>query len=142
MLTFDKFKKNNASRRSSAEGESLVEKISTKRKEIIKSLACAQAYQACLYNKFYCKMIYKVGQKVWLKVKNITIELRSQKLVWRRYSFYRIIKKIGKVAYCLNLPVTLQINNVFYISSFLHNYKPRVEEKLPDLQLFRLVINY
>ncbi len=74
MLILDVVQKYTATRRSFAEGESLMEKIRATRDEVTKSLACAQAYQARTYNKFHSDVDYKVGQKVWLRVKNITIE--------------------------------------------------------------------
>ena len=74
MLTLDEVQKYIATRGSSAEGESLMERIRATREEVTKSLARAQAYQARTYNKSYCDVEYKVGQKVWLRVKNITIE--------------------------------------------------------------------
>ncbi len=75
-----------------------MERIRANREEVTKVLARAQAYEARIYNKSPCDVEYKVGQKVWLRVKNITIERLSQKLNWQRYGPYRIIERIGKVA--------------------------------------------
>ncbi len=85
-------------------------------------------------------MQYKVGQKVWLRVKNITIERQSQKLDWQKYGRYRIIKKTEKVAYHLDLPSTIFIYNVFYVNLF-RDYKSQVSEKSPELQPIRLAID-
>ncbi len=82
ILTLDEVQKYNATRGSFAEGESLIERIRATREEVTIFLACAQAYQACTYNKSHCNLEYKVGQKVWLRVKNITIERPSRKLDW------------------------------------------------------------
>ncbi len=100
----------------------------------------APAYQARTYNKFYCYLEYKVGQKVWLRVKNITIERLSRKLDWQKYDPYRIIERIRKVAYRLDLPSNLQIHNVFYISLF-RDHKPQVNEESPEPQPLRLAID-
>ena len=140
MLTLDEVQKYSATRRGSSEGESLMEGIRATREEVTKSLARAQAYQARTYNKSHCDVEYKVGQKVWLRVKKITIERPSRKLDWQRYGPYRIIERIGKVAYRLDLPASLQIHNVFHVS-LLRDHKPRVGEEFPEPQPLKLAID-
>ncbi len=83
-LTLDELQKYNATQKNSAEGKSLIERIRTNREEVTKSLTRSQAYQDRKYNNFYHNVKYKVGQKVWLMVKNITIERPSRKLDWQR----------------------------------------------------------
>ena len=80
MLTLDEVQKHIATYGNSAEGESLIVRIRATCEEVTKSLARAQAYQACTYNKSHHDGEYKVGQKFWLRVKNITIERPSRKL--------------------------------------------------------------
>ncbi len=118
----------------------MIKRIRTTREEVTKSLTRAQAYQARTYNKSHRDVEYKVGQKVWLRVKNITIERPSRKLDWQRYGSYRIIERIKKVAYCLDLPASLQTHNVFHIS-LLRDHQPRVDEESPEPQSLRLAIN-
>ncbi len=117
-----------------------MERIRATREEVTKSLARAQAYQARIYNKSHCDVEYKVGQKVWLRVKNITIERPSRKLDWQRYGPYRIIERMGKVAYRLNLPASLQIYNVLHVS-LLRDHTPRVGEESPEPQPHKLTID-
>ena len=140
MLTLDEVQKYSATRGSSAEGESLIERICATREEVTKSLTRIQAYQACIYNKFYCDVEYKVSQEVWLRVKNITIERPSRKRDWQRYGPYCIIERIGKVAYCLDLPASLDIHNVFHVS-LLCDHKPRVGEESSAPHHLRLAID-
>ncbi len=85
MLTLDEVQKYSAIQRSFAEGESLMEIICATREEVTKFLAHTQAYQARTYNKSHCYVEFKVGQKVWLRVKNITIKQLSQKLCKNHY---------------------------------------------------------
>ncbi len=139
-LILDEVQKYIATQRSSAEGESSMERICATRKEVTKSLTHAKAYQARTYNKSHCDVKYKVGQKVWLRVKNIAIERPSRKLDWQRYSPYRIIERIGKVIYRLDLPSSLQIHNVFHVS-LLRDHKPRVGEESPEPQPLKLTID-
>ena len=140
MLTLYEVQKYNATRGSSAEGESLIERICTTCEGVTKSLMRAKAYQARTYNKSPRDVKYKVGQKVWLRVKNITIERPSQKLNWQRYGPHRIIERIRKVAYHLDLPASLQIHNVFHVS-LLYDHQPRVGEESPEPQPLRLAID-
>ncbi len=60
MLTLDEVQKYSATRGSSAEGESLIERIRATREDVIKSLTHVQAYQARTYNKSHCDVEYKV----------------------------------------------------------------------------------
>ncbi len=140
MLTLDEVQKYIATRGSFGEGESLMERTRATRKEVKKSFTRTQSYQARTYNKSHCDIEYKVGQKVWLRVKNIIIEQPSRKLDWQRYGPYRIIQKIGKVAYRLDLPASFQIHNVFNVS-FLCDHKPWVSEESPEPQPLKLAIS-
>ncbi len=58
----------------------------------------------------------------------------------QRYGPYRIIERIGKVAYRLNLLASLQIHNVFHVS-LLRDHKPGVGEEFPKLQSLKLAID-
>ncbi len=140
MLTLDEVQKYNAIRGSSSESESLIERIRATREEVTKFLTRAQVYQARTYNKSHRDIEYKVGQKVWLRIKNITIKRPSRKLNWQRYSPYRIIERIGEVAYCLDLPSSLQIYNVFHVSLLL-DHQPRGDEESLEPQPLRLAID-
>ncbi len=140
MLTLDKVQKYIATHGNSVEGESLIERIRANRKEVTKSLTRAQTYQARIYNKSHRALEYKVGQKVWLRAKNITIEWPSRNLDWQRYCPYCIIERIEKVAYRLDLPASLQIHKVFYVS-LLRDLKPRVGEESLEPQPLRLAID-
>ncbi len=140
MLTLDEVQKYSATWGSSSEGESLIERIRVTHEEVTKSLTRAQVYQARVYNKSHRDVEYKVGQKVWLRVKKITIERPSRKVDWQRYSPYRIIERIGKVDYRIDLLASLQIYNVFYIS-LLRDHKHRVAEESPEPQASRLAID-
>ena len=140
-LTLDELQKYSATQENSAEGESLIERIRTNREEVTKSLTRSQAYQDRKYNNFYHNVKYKVGQKVWLMVKNITIERPSRKLDWQRYGPYRIIQRIGKVVYRLDPTASFQIHNVFYVN-LLRDHKPQVDKESHELQPLKLAIDY
>ena len=61
MLILDKVQKYSAIRGSTAEDESLIERICATCKEVTKFLVHAQAYQARIYNQSHCNIVYKIG---------------------------------------------------------------------------------
>ena len=81
-----------------------------------------------------------MGQKVWFRVKNITIEQPSQKLDRQRHGSYLIIKRIREVAYCLDLPTSFEIRSVFYVN-LLRDHTPQVGEEFSEPQSLRLAID-
>ncbi|KAG8656786.1 hypothetical protein MANES_03G006050v8, partial [Manihot esculenta] len=54
------------------------------------------------------------------------------KLSARFYGPYKILKKIGAIAYRLHLPDGVQIHNIFHVS-LLHKYLGTRPEPLPNL---------
>jgi hypothetical protein len=59
---------------------------------------------------------FQVGDQVWLNGRNIRTKRPSRKLDNKRHGPYRICEKIGHYAYRLDLPITIQIHNVFHVS--------------------------
>ncbi|KAF8667767.1 hypothetical protein RHS04_09261 [Rhizoctonia solani] len=66
---------------------------------------------------------YSVGKKVWLYGKNIELRTNLNKLDPKRLGPFRILEKISSHAYCLELPETLKIHNVFYIGLLSKSHK-------------------
>ncbi|KAF8748302.1 hypothetical protein RHS01_10955, partial [Rhizoctonia solani] len=58
---------------------------------------------------------YSIGKKVWLDGKNVELRTNSNKLDPRRLGPFEILEKISSHAYCLKLPETLKIHDVFYV---------------------------
>ena len=56
------------------------------------------------------------GQKVWLLRRHITTRRPSRKLDVRRLGPYTIAESVGKSAYRLELPPSMQIHPVFHVS--------------------------
>ncbi|SLM33286.1 Ribonuclease H-like domain [Lasallia pustulata] len=131
MLTAAELEKYSAVNGTTTEAEQLIEHLRNTRVEVRRALAKSQEYQARHYNKSHLDVTYKVGQLVWLKVKNITMERPLRKLDWQRYGPFWIVKKIGNVTYQLNLPEELRIHDVFHVS-LLCDHKPRAGEDTPE----------
>ena len=68
---------------------------------------------------------YKVGNKVWLSIKNLNVDWPSRKLTERQLGPYEIIKIISSNAVKLKLPALFKIHNVINVSC-IHPYHPPV----------------
>ena len=67
------------------------------------------------------------GQKVWLLRRHITTRRPSKKLDVRRLGPYEIVELVGKSAYRLKLPPSMQIHPVFHVSML----EPHVANTFP-----------
>jgi len=64
-----------------------------------------------------------IGSKVWLEGTNLRLPSNvTPKLSPRRYGPFKVVSQISKVAYCLKLPISWKIHNVFH-ASLLMPYK-------------------
>ncbi len=59
---------------------------------------------------------FKVGDKVWLLIKNITTTRPCAKLDYKRLRPFKIAKFVGLVACQLELPPQFKIHYVFHVS--------------------------
>jgi hypothetical protein len=69
---------------------------------------------------------FTVGQKVWLEGINLRTSHPTKKFAPRCYRPFPITDMISPVVYCLTLPLSWKIHNVFYVS-LLTPYK-EIEE--------------
>lgn len=58
----------------------------------------------------------EVNTMVYLNSRNISTRRPSKKLDFKKLGPFKIIEKIGKAAYRLELPATMKIHNVFHVS--------------------------
>ncbi|QRW18521.1 Retrotransposable element Tf2 protein [Rhizoctonia solani] len=66
---------------------------------------------------------FPIGEKVWLDAKNVEIRSNSNKLDPKQLGTFEVTKKISSHAYCLKLPETLKIHDVFYIGLLSKSHK-------------------
>ncbi|KAK3555671.1 hypothetical protein QTP86_027417 [Hemibagrus guttatus] len=59
---------------------------------------------------------YRVGQKVWLSIRNLRLKLPCRKLSTRFIGPFEIIRQVNPVAYRLRLPATYRICPTFHVS--------------------------
>ena len=67
------------------------------------------------------------GQRVWLLRRHIATRRPSRKLDVRRLGPYEILESVGRSAYRLKLPPSMQIHPVFHVSLL----EPHVENTFP-----------
>ena len=68
---------------------------------------------------------YKVGDKVWLRTKDIKINQPSRKLAERQLGPFEIVKVVSSNAVKLKLPASFKIHDVINVSR-VRPYKPPV----------------
>lgn len=85
----------------------------------------AQVRAAKQYNKTKREVVFQLNDMVWLRTKHLVFPERlSSKLIPRWVGPYKIIKKVGEVAYTLELPLSMrQLHPTFHVSN-LKEYKP------------------
>ncbi|KAF8747242.1 hypothetical protein RHS01_11373 [Rhizoctonia solani] len=59
---------------------------------------------------------FQPGDKVWLLASNITLQRPNKKLDHKQYGPFPVIERVGSHAYCLALPETMKIHDVFHVS--------------------------
>jgi hypothetical protein len=75
---------------------------------------------------------FNVGDKVWLSSRNISTQRPAKKLDHRYLGPYKILEKIGDLAYRLDLPRQIRIHNVFHVA-LLYRYKANeIPNRLPE----------
>jgi hypothetical protein len=81
---------------------------------------------------------FKVGDRVWLEGTNLKIAYPTRKIAPRREGPFRVIEKVSRLAYKLQLPTKWKIHDTFH-AHYLSPYKETEEygqmhqEAPPDL---------
>lgn len=104
-----------------------------------KNLLKAQERMAYYANKRRTERHFEEGDEVFLKVqafKQLTLKhAKDNKFSAKFYGPYKILKKIGPVAYRLELPATAKIHNTFHVSLLKKKvgHNQMTSNTLPDL---------
>jgi hypothetical protein len=101
-----------------------IQQTLTHAKEI---LGKAQKQQKIFADQNRREVNFNIGEQVLLSSENVTVdnqkERPSKKLAERFIGPFKIIEKVGKVAYRLELPGNMKIHNVFHVAK-LKTYRP------------------
>ena len=82
-----------------------------------------------MYEKVFKGLDFKRGNKVYLLTKNFKSKWLSKKLNYIKIKLFKIINKIIKLSYRLDLPLKIKIHLVYYIAMLklvYKNYKPLI----------------
>ncbi|KAA8529851.1 hypothetical protein F0562_034380 [Nyssa sinensis] len=100
-------------------------------RELQHNLQLAQERMKCQTNQHRREVSFEVGDYVYLKLqpyRQTSVAFRgSLKLSPRFFGPFKVLKKVGNVAYRLDLPIGSQIHNVVHVSrlrKFLGNIRP------------------
>jgi len=85
-------------------------------KDIKIRIQSAQQRQAAYANRRRSEIEFAEGEEVWLSTRNLPVQIGSRKFVDKFIGPFKIIEKISRVAYRLQLPSHMRIYNVFHIS--------------------------
>ncbi|QRW21928.1 Retrotransposable element Tf2 protein [Rhizoctonia solani] len=81
---------------------------------------------------------FEIGEEVWLDARNVKLKTLSPKLTKQWLGPFKITKKISDRAYCLELPPTMRIHNVFYVgllSKVRRDKKRNFESRPPPVTI-------
>jgi hypothetical protein len=107
-------------------GLNLLRKMEEKMIKIKQNLKDAQDRQKSYVDKGRTHMEFKVGDRLFLKVKANKSSLKlgnCSKLAARYCGSFEILERIGPIAYMIALPASMYVHNVFHIS-LLKKYIP------------------
>jgi hypothetical protein len=98
-------------------------------------LEAARKRQKYYYDLERRTSTYEVGQHVLLSTANVGLYCAgSPKLLPRYIGPFKILKRIGEMAYKLDIPVTLKIHNVFHVSR-LKTFRADTRVQTPPLPI-------
>jgi hypothetical protein len=107
-------------------GPYLLKEMEEHMEKIKKNSKASQDRQKIYADKNNMFRVFKVGERVFLKVKMKKSSLRLgsyPKLAVRYYGPFEILEKIGPIAYMIAFPASMRVHNVFHVS-LLKKYVP------------------
>jgi Reverse transcriptase (RNA-dependent DNA polymerase)/RNase H-like domain found in reverse transcriptase/Integrase zinc binding domain/Chromo (CHRromatin Organisation MOdifier) domain len=86
--------------------------------EVQVSLEAARQRQISYANAHRSELLFEPGQRVWLSTQNLKQKVRgnTSKLTPKYWGPFLILRKVGPVAYELDLPSSMKVHRVFHVS--------------------------
>jgi hypothetical protein len=106
----------------------------------------AQQYAKKHYDNHHRHLTFEVGDWVWLRILNrpaqSLLQGRRSKLSPRYAGPFKVLQRVGEVAYKLNLPDGAHIHDVFHVGVLkpFHGDPPATTPPLPPLHNGRLLL--
>ena len=95
----------------------------------------AQTRQKSQADKHRLDVAFDVGAEVLLATKNLKLKgVTPRKLLPRYIGPFKVLQRIGKVAYKLNMPDHMHVHNVFHVS-LLQPYKSHGRRHMPPPEI-------
>jgi hypothetical protein len=104
-------------------------------KELIKARQDTQITLQCCIKPLNVPCSFVLGDQIWLDTHNLKIKTLSRKLSPQRYSPYPILEQLLPVTYCIKLPPSLPIKNIFHMDllTLFHETKKHGQNYLQPL---------
>ncbi|KAF8688056.1 hypothetical protein RHS03_09828, partial [Rhizoctonia solani] len=118
------------------EADNLAQTMEVQWKEVESALQ--QSKQHMMAGEEGSPIEFEIGEEAWLDAKNVNLKTLSPKLTEQRLGPFKVIEKISNRAYCLELPSTMRIHNVFYVgllSKVKRDKKQAIENRPPPVTM-------
>jgi chromodomain-containing protein/p58 integrase-like protein len=68
---------------------------------------------------YFSNRSFQVNDQVWLDIRNLKVKAPSKKLSPRHYGPFMILEQVSPVTYCISLPQSMKIHDVFHVNQLI-----------------------
>ena len=77
---------------------------------------------------------FAIGDQVWLESYNLSTDAPSKKLAAKRLGPYTVLERVGGTLYCIGIPATWRVHNVFHASLLSCTKEDKIVGRIPEPQ--------